>query len=132
MSLSVQNASAPKLMTHSTSAFVLELAVPPPVGAVYTKVTTNSTAVDAGSGSEPCAASIAASNANRGQKEEVITTVVIKEILNRSLLGVLTASNQRMKNNSLRGEKLLSLLFSLSSAIRTGKSKTLEQQDKGV
>ena len=109
MNLFAQNVSAPKLMTHLTSAFVLGLAVPLHDGAVYAKVTTNSTAADAGSGLGPCAALKVTNHANREQKGEVITTVVIKEIRNRSLPKVLTASNQRMRNNSLTQETLLNL-----------------------
>ena len=104
VNLFAQNVSEPKLMTHLTSAFVLELVVPLQDGAVYTKVTTNSTAADAGSGLGPCAALKVTNHANREQKGEVITTVVIKEIRNQSLPKVLTASNQRMRNNSLTPE----------------------------
>ena len=46
VNLFVQNASARKIMEHSTSAFVLELVFRLQDGAVYTKVTTNSTAAE--------------------------------------------------------------------------------------
>ena len=73
-------------MTLSTSAFVLELVVRLQDGAVYTKVSTNSTAVPAESGSKPCATLIVASLANKEPNGDVITTTVIKEFRNQNLL----------------------------------------------